>query len=47
MASFCLDTDGIFMVDCFQKGQTVNGTYYASLLRQFNENIKGKRRGKW
>ena len=34
------------MVDYLQKGQTINGTYYASLLRQLRENIKLKRRGK-
>ena len=29
-----------------QKGQTINGTYYASLLTQLREKIKIKRRGK-
>ena len=46
MASVYLDADGILMVDYLQKGQAINGTYYASLLRQLGENIKVKRCGK-
>ena len=30
------------MIDYLQKGQTINGTYHASLLRQFRENIRVK-----
>ena len=37
---------GMLMVDYLQKGQTINGTYYASLLRQLRENIKLKRHRK-
>ena len=46
MASVFWDADGILMVDYLQKGQTINGQYYASLLRQLRETIKLKRRGK-
>ena len=46
MASIFGETDGILMIDYFHKGQTINGTYYASLLSQLRENIKIKcRRG--
>jgi hypothetical protein len=34
------------MVDYFQKRRTINGTYYASLLKQLLENFKLKSRGK-
>ena len=34
------DADGILMTDYLQKGQTINRTYYASLLRQLRKNIK-------
>ena len=40
-----LDADSILKVDYLQKGQTINGTYYASILRQLGENIKAKCRG--
>ena len=30
-----MDADSSLIVDYFQMGQTINGTYYASLLRQF------------
>lgn len=46
MASVFWDADGILLIDYLQKGQTINGTYYASLLTQLRENIKLKRRGK-
>ena len=42
MASVFWDADGILMVDYLEKGQTINGQYYASLLRQLRENIKLK-----
>ena len=42
---FC-DANGIVMVDCLQKGHTINGTYNASLLRQLREYIKLKGQGK-
>ena len=46
MASVFWDADGILLIDYLQKGQTINGTYYASLLTQLREKIKIKRRGK-
>ena len=46
MASVFKDADGILLIDYLQKGQTINGTYYASLLMQLREKIKIKRRGK-
>ena len=39
MTSVFLDANGILMIDYLQKKQTINGTYYASLLRQLRENI--------
>ena len=46
MASVFWNADGILMVEYLQKGQTINGTYYASLLRQLRENIKVRCHGK-
>ena len=46
MASVFWDADGILLIDYLQKGQTIDGTYYASLLTQLPEKIKIKRRGK-
>ena len=46
MASVFWDVDGILLIDYLQKGQTINGTYYASLLTQLREKIKIQRRGK-
>ena len=46
MASVFWDTDGILHIDYLQKGQTINGTYYASLLTQLWEKIIIKGRGK-
>ena len=42
MASVFWDADGVLIIDYLQKGQTINGTYYASLLRQLRETIKVK-----
>uniref|UniRef100_A0A672ZDH7 Mos1 transposase HTH domain-containing protein n=1 Tax=Sphaeramia orbicularis TaxID=375764 RepID=A0A672ZDH7_9TELE len=36
----------ILMVDYLQKGQTINGEFYASELRKLKKEIKAKRRGK-
>ena len=47
MASVFCDAHVILMVNYFQKGQPINGTYYASHLRQLRENIKDKRRGRF
>ena len=46
MASVFWDGDGILLIDYLQKGQTINGTYYASLPTQLREKIKIKRSGK-
>ena len=37
------DCEGLLMIDCLQKGQTINGEYYASNFRQLKEAIKSKR----
>ena len=42
MASVFWDADGILLIDYLQKGQTINGTYYASLLTQLREKVKIK-----
>ena len=39
MVSVFWDADGILLIDYLQNGQTINGTYYASLLTQLRENI--------
>ena len=46
MASVFWDSKGVVFVDYLPKGQTINGEYYANLLRQLREAIKEKRRGK-
>jgi len=45
-ASVFWDAEGVIMVDYLQKGQTINGEYYAHELRNLREAIKNKRRGK-
>ena len=37
---------GVLMIGYLQKGQTINGEYYALNLRQLKEAIKSKRQGK-
>ncbi|CAH1257192.1 SETMAR [Branchiostoma lanceolatum] len=46
MASVFWDSEGVIMINYLQKGQTINGEYYASELRQLKAAIKEKRRGK-
>ena len=46
MVSVFWDSEGIIMIECFQKGQTITGHYYASELHQLKQAIKAKRRGK-
>ena len=46
MASVFWDADGILLINYLQKGQKINGTYYASLLTQLREKIKFKHRRK-
>ncbi|GLD62679.1 histone-lysine N-methyltransferase SETMAR-like protein [Lates japonicus] len=46
-ASVFWDAKGIHVfIDYLQKGQTINGEYYANLLRQLRKAIKSKRPGK-
>ena len=40
--SSCLDFLGILLTDYFPKGQTINATYYSSLLVQFEDILKEK-----
>ncbi|XP_066302907.1 histone-lysine N-methyltransferase SETMAR-like [Branchiostoma lanceolatum] len=46
MASVFWDSEGVIMIDYLQKGQTINGEYYASELRQLKAAIIEKMRGK-
>ena len=46
MASVFWDADGIILVDYLEKGRTVTGQYYASLLWQLRANLIKKRHGK-
>ena len=45
-ASIFWDQDGILLIDYIPKGQTINAGYYSSLLVQFKDTLKEKRRGK-
>ena len=46
MASVFWDAKGIVFIDYLQKGKTINGEYYAKLLRELRQAIKSKRPGK-
>lgn len=46
MATVFWDSKGILMTDYLDKGFTINGQYYASLLSQLKTAIKSKRPGK-
>lgn len=46
MASVLWDAKGNVFIDYLQKGQTINGEYYATFLRQQRKAIKSKRPGK-
>ena len=46
LASIFWDQDGIILVDYLPKGQTINAEYYLSLLVQFKDILREKRRGK-
>ena len=46
MASVFCDAKGILFIDYLQKGKTINGEYYAKLLRELRQAIKSKRPGK-
>ena len=45
MTSVFWDCEVVLMIDYLQKGQTINGEYYASNLRQLKEGIQSKRPG--
>ena len=42
MARLFWDTRGIMYTDYLEKGQTITGAYYVSLLRQLSKKIKKK-----
>jgi len=46
LASIFGDQDGILLIDYLPTGQTINAQYYSSLLVQFKDILKEKRRGK-
>ena len=46
MASVFWDAKGIVFIDYLQKGKTINGEYYAKLLRELRQAIKSKWPGK-
>ena len=46
MASVFWDAKSIVFIDYLQKGKTINGEYYAELLRELRQAIKSKRPGK-
>ena len=43
LASIFCDQDGILLIDCLPKGQTINAEYYSSLLVQLKDILKEKR----
>ena len=45
MASVFWDAKGIVFIDYHQKGNTINGEYYANRLKQLRKAIKVKRHG--
>ena len=47
LASIFWDQDGIRVIDCLPKGQTINVEYYLSLLVRLKDILKEKRRGKF
>ena len=46
MTSVFWDAKGIVFINYLQKGKTINGEYYAKLLRELRQAIKSKRPGK-
>lgn len=46
MASVYWGVEGIVFIGYIQKGHTINGEYYANLLKQSQKAIKTKRPGK-
>ena len=47
LASIFWDQDGILLIDCLPKGQTINAEYYLSLLVQLKDILKEKPHGKF
>jgi len=47
LASNFWDQDGILLIEYLPTGQTINAEYYSSLLVQWKDILKGKRRGKF
>ena len=43
MATIFWDSHGIILIDYLQKGKTITGEYYASLLDRFDAILKEKR----
>ena len=43
MATVFWDSHGVILIDYLQKGKTITGTYYASLLDKLNAELVGKR----
>ena len=46
MASIFWDSEGVIMIYVLEQGRTINGAYYADVLRRLNQEIARKRRGK-
>ena len=46
MTSVFWDAKGIVFINYLQKGKTINGEYYAKLLRELRQAIKSKQPGK-
>lgn len=46
MATVFWDSEGILLIDYKDKGVSITGQYYASILERLKESIKEKRRGK-
>jgi len=44
---FFWDQEGILLIYCFPKGQSINAEYYLSLLVQMKDILKEKRCGKF
>ena len=46
MTSIFWDIQGVIMIDYLEQGRTINGAYYAGVLRRLRQEIARKRRGK-
>lgn len=46
MATIFWDAEGILLIDYLERGQTITGQYYATLITQLRDSIKEKRKGK-